>query len=196
MTCERSETHGRRWRRPAYDRRPLRHDGRGFVWPDDGGISLSFKAFKRRAACAPPRCACLLSSPGAWTYAARSVSAPCLARSFSTALAQAEVLAAILARQIARRRAVCGQEEHLKVWRSKPGIVAMSARTTPVNSIFAPQAAHCIAHFSPCSEETHGARGFSGRRPSSLGGVENPVRADWHPRMGLGAIGGPRNGRI
>jgi hypothetical protein len=56
---------------------------------------------------------------------------------------------AVLARQITRRRAVCGQEEHLKVWRSNPGIVAMSARTTPVNSIFAPQAAHCIAHFSP-----------------------------------------------
>ena len=43
MTCGRSETHGRRWHRRAYGRRPHlpRHDGRGSARPDDGGGSLS-----------------------------------------------------------------------------------------------------------------------------------------------------------
>ena len=40
------------------------------------------------------------------------------------------------------------EEEHLKVWRSNPGIVATSARINLVRQASpAPQAAHCIAHF-------------------------------------------------
>ena len=53
---------------------------------------------------------------------------------------------ASLARLITNRRATCGQAEHLKVWCSNPGIVGMSARTTSLNCISAPQAKHCIAH--------------------------------------------------
>jgi hypothetical protein len=52
---------------------------------------------------------------------------------------------ASLARLITNRRATCGQAEHLKVWCSNPGIVGMSARTTSLNCISAPHAAHCIA---------------------------------------------------
>ena len=55
----------------------------------------------------------------------------------------------IFARQITNRRATCGQAEHLKVWRSNPGIVGMSARTTSLNCISAPQAKHCIAPPAP-----------------------------------------------